>query len=60
MQAFIKNNKLIVNTMIHDNEKDELLDFIEKAEIHGVSAETLYNIEGDKSGIAFSIKEEIE
>jgi len=60
MQAHIKDDKLIVNTMIHKNEKEELLKFIENAEIHGVSAETLYNIEGEKSGIAFSIKEEIE
>lgn len=58
MQAFIKDNRLIVNTMILDNEKDKLLDFIEKAETHPVSAETLYNIEGEKSGIAFEIKEE--
>lgn len=56
MQSFIKDNKLIVNTMIHDNERKELLDFLKVAEIRGVSATPLYNVEGNKSGIAFKLK----
>lgn len=56
MQAHIKDNKLIVNTMIHDNEKEELLQFLKNAETRGVSAIPLYNIEGDKSGVAFQLK----
>lgn len=58
MQAFIKDNKLIVNTMIQESEREELQEFIKNAETHGVSAETLYNIEGEKSGLAIKIKEE--
>lgn len=52
MQAFIKNDRLVINTQILDNEKAELQKFIEKAEANGVSATTLYDIEGNKSGLA--------
>lgn len=57
MEAYIKDNQLIINTMIRENEKEMLLDFIDKATEKGVDIKTLYNIKGDKSGIAFSIKE---
>lgn len=57
MQAFIKDNRLVVNTQILSNEKAELQEFIEKAEINGVSATTLYDIEGNKAGIAIEIVE---
>ena len=32
MQAFIKDNKLVVNTMIQDDERPDLLNYIEKLE----------------------------
>lgn len=55
MQAFIKNDKLIVNTMIQPNEKELLLEFISKAISNGVTPVELYNIEGNVSGIGFNI-----
>lgn len=57
MQAFIKDNRLVVNTQILSNEKAKLQEFIEKAETNGVSATTLYDIEGNKAGIAIEIVE---
>lgn len=57
MQAFIKDNRLVVNTQILSNEKAELQEFIEKAETNGVSATTLYDIKGNKAGIAIEIVE---
>lgn len=56
MQAFIKDNRLVVNTQVLSNEKTELQEFIEKAETNGVSATTLYDIEGNKAGIAIEIQ----
>lgn len=56
MQAFIKDNRLVINTQILSNEKAELQKFIEKAETNGVSATTLYDIEGNKAGIAIEIQ----
>lgn len=53
MLAFIKDNKLVVNTQIHESEKDELLNFIENIEGKQIEAEKLYDINGDISGIAF-------
>lgn len=60
MQAFIKDNKIVINTMILDNEKEELLAFIEKTKTQNIKATPLYNIEGNTSGIAFSLEEEEE
>jgi len=53
MLAFIKDNKLVVNTQIHESEKDELLDFIENIDGKQVISEKLYDIDGNVSGIAF-------
>ena len=58
MQAFIKNNKLIINTMIQDNEKEDLLKFINEIKSKQADPVILYNIEGNISGIAFNIVEE--
>ena len=58
MQAYIKDNKLIINSMIQDEEKENLLDYISKAESTGVVIETLYNTEGNISGIAFKLRKE--
>lgn len=57
MQAFIKDNKMIVNTMIQKDELDELLEFIAKTDTHNIKPVKLYNIEGDISGIAFELEE---
>lgn len=53
MLAFIKDNKLVVNTQIHESEKDELLNFIENIDGKQVISEKLYDINGNVSGIAF-------
>jgi hypothetical protein len=53
MLAFIKDNKLVVNTQIHESEKDELLDFIENIDGKQVISEKLYDIDGNVYGIAF-------
>ena len=60
MQAFIKDNKLVVNTMIQDDERPDLLNYIEKLENSNLVPITLYNVEGDISGIAFKLEEEGE
>jgi hypothetical protein len=56
MEAFIKDDKLIVNTMILDNEKDELLEYIKKAESRVIKPIKLYDVLGNISGVAFEIK----
>lgn len=53
MLAFIKDNKLVVNTQIHEIERDELLNFIENIDGKQVISEKLYDIDGNVSGIAF-------
>ena len=53
MLAFIKENKLIVNTQIHESEKEELLNFINSIEGKSIEFEKLYDIDGNVSGIAF-------
>lgn len=53
MQAFIKEDKIVINTQILNNEKPKLQKFIEKAETPFVSATTLYDIEGNPAGLAF-------
>jgi len=53
MLAFIKDNKLVVNTQIHESERDELLNFIENIDGKQVISEKLYDIDGNVSGIAF-------
>ena len=53
MLAFIKDKKLVVNTQIHESERDELLDFIENIDGKQVISEKLYDIDGNVSGIAF-------
>lgn len=58
MQAYIKNNKLIINTMIQEDEEDNLNNFISKAIKYGVIPEVLYNTSGETSGIAFKTKGE--
>lgn len=53
MLAFIKDDKLVINTQIHESEKEELLNFIEKIDGKQVESEKLYDIDGNISGIAF-------
>lgn len=60
MQAFIKDNKLVVNTMIQDDERPDLLNYIEKLENSNLVPITLYNVEGNISGIAFKLEEKGE
>lgn len=60
MQAFIKDNKLVVNTMIQDDERPDLLNYIEKLENSNLVSITLYNVEGNISGIAFKLEEKGE
>ena len=55
MQAFIQNNSLIINSMIQENEKLDLLKFIEKTDYKTVKPVKLYDIEGNVSGIAFKL-----
>ena len=56
MEAFIKDDKIIINTMIQQNERDELLDYIQKAESRVIKPVKLYDVLGNISGIAFEIK----
>ena len=58
MQAYIKNNKLIVNDMIQSNEIEDFKIFINKAISKGVQPKPLYDIEGKISGIEFKVKKE--
>lgn len=60
MQAFIKDNKLVVNTMIQDDERPDLLNYIEKLENSNLVPITLYNVEGNISGIALKLEEKGE
>ena len=60
MQAFIKDNKLVINTMIQDDERLDLLNYIEKLENSNLVPITLYNVEGNISGIAFKLEEKGE
>ena len=60
MQAFIKDNKLVVNTMIQDDERPDLLNYIEKLENSNLVPITLYNVEGNISGIAFKLEKKGE
>lgn len=55
MQAFIKDNKLIINNMINESEKADLIKFINNIENKAIKATILYDIEGNKSGISFQI-----
>lgn len=55
MQAFIKENKLIINTMIQEDEKPDLLKYIEQIDYKKVEPIKLYDIEGNVSGIAFKL-----
>lgn len=55
MLAFVKDDKLVVNTQIHQCEKQELLNYIDLVNEYGVVTEQLYDIEGNVSGIAFKI-----
>lgn len=61
MQAFIKENRIIINDMINEGEKEDLLNYINKLESHKVITTPLYNISGDKAGISFELvkKEEL-
>ena len=60
MQAFIKDNKLVINTMIQQDERPELLNYIEKIETSNIIPMTLYDVEGNISGIAFKLEEKGE
>lgn len=56
MQAYIKDNKLIINTMINDYDKSDLLEFINKSKYKKIIPEDLYDIGGNISGIAFKLE----
>lgn len=56
MQAFIKENKLIVNSMIHSFDKPDLLKFIEQTKTKKIIPEPLYDINGNVSGISFKLE----
>lgn len=59
MQAYIKDgNKLIINSMILEDEKEAFQDFIELVETGTVSTTVLYDIEGEKSGLQIEVEEE--
>ena len=60
MQAFIKDDKMVINTMIQQNERAELLDYINKIETSNIIPMTLYDVEGNISGIAFKLEEKGE
>lgn len=56
MQAFIKDkNKLIINSQIIQNEKEDLINFAKAAAENGVIATVLYDTEGKPSGIEFEV-----
>lgn len=56
MQAFIKDkNKLIINSQIIQNEKEDLINFAKAATENGVIATVLYDTEGLPSGIEFEV-----
>ena len=57
MQAFIKDNKMIINSMILEDDKEKLLDFINNIKDKEIKPIPLYNIDGDISGIAFEALE---
>lgn len=53
MLAFIKNNKLIVNTQVHESEKEDLNNWIDNLRTGALKFKELYDIEGNISGIEF-------
>ncbi len=53
MLAFIKNNKLIVNTQVHESEKEDLNNWIDNLRTGALKFKELYDIEGNVSGIEF-------
>ena len=55
MLAYIKDDEIIINTMIFDNEKDKLVDFVNKSMVQSIKPIPLYNTSGDISGIAFKL-----
>lgn len=55
MQAYIKNDKIIINTTIDDRDKDELLNFISKSKYKALLTEPLYDIKGNISGVSINI-----
>lgn len=56
MQAYIKNDKLIINDMIQENEKQDFINFINNSIKYGILFKPLYDIKGDISGIEFNTK----
>ena len=56
MQAFFKDNELIINSQILDNEKAKLVEFTDKAEERGVEVIKLYDTNGNTGGIKFKLK----
>lgn len=56
MQAFLKNkNKLIINSQIIQNEKEDLVNFTKLASENGVIVTPLYDTEGQVSGVQFEV-----
>lgn len=56
MQAFIKDNKLIVNSIGHNFDKPDLLNYIKQTKYKKIISEPLYDINGDISGISFKLE----
>ncbi|MBQ2639294.1 MAG: hypothetical protein IJF92_00810 [Bacilli bacterium] len=57
MQGFIKDKKeLIINSQILDNEKEDLVEFTEKAAEKGVNVVKLYDTEGNVAGVKFEVR----
>ena len=55
MQAFLKDNELIINSQILDNEKEALVNFANLAEEKGAEAIKLYDTNGDVAGVKFRV-----
>lgn len=56
MQAFIKDNKLIVLPFIQNCEEPKLDEFIKSVMKYGAIPEVIYNTSGEAYGIAFKTK----
>jgi hypothetical protein len=59
MQAFLKDkNKIVVNSMIFDDEKQDMINFANSASENGVLITKLYDTEGNVSGVMFKLVKE--
>jgi len=57
MQVYMKDeNTLVINTMIDDRDKDNLLKFINNMNNLNIIKTPLYNTKGDVSGLMLSLE----